>query len=315
MCNTKQIRLKKLCDENGIISALAIDQRGALKHMLGNDISIQQIALFKALVSKHLTPFASSILLDPEYGWHAVKHKDTSCGLLMAYEKTGYDKNAPGRFPDLIDDVSVYRLKEKGADAVKLLIYVDVDESDDINDVKKAFVERVGAECHAEEIPFFLEILTYDSKVSDKKEFANLKPYKVIEAMKQYSDPRFAVDVLKVEIPVDMNFVEGYGDEVVYSQAEAKAHFKAQSDISHLPFIFLSAGVTPQLFQDTLMFAKEAGSRFNGVLCGRATWAGSTEHFKEQGKNAAEQWLKTDGVNNITKLNAVLKQTATSVKF
>ncbi|MDU8923833.1 tagatose 1,6-diphosphate aldolase [Pasteurellaceae bacterium LIM206] len=315
MSNQKLQRLKKLCDDNGIIGALAIDQRGALRRMLGENISAEQVESFKCLVAKNLTPHATAILLDPEFGWQAAMQKDENCGLLMAYEKTGYDKTVAGRFPDLIDNVSVLRLKEKGADAVKLLLYVDVDEGDAVNDIKKAFVERVAAECKAEEMPLFLEIVTYDANVSDKKAYASLKPNKVIGAMKMFAEPRFGVDVLKVEVPVDMNFVEGFGEDPVYSQAEAKALFKAQSEATPIPFIFLSAGVTPQLFQQTLIFAKAAGSRFNGVLCGRATWAGSTKAFNASGNAAADNWLQTEGVKNITELNAVLTQTATPVKF
>lgn len=308
--------MKKLATKDGIIAALAIDQRGALRRMMGDGITPEQVSEFKTLISQELTPYASSILLDPEFGWPAAGKRDANCGLIMAYEKTGYDKTAVGRFPDLIDDVSVRRLKDNGAEAVKLLLYFDIDESSVINDRKAAFVERVASECHAEGLPLFLEILTYDANNEDKAHFAKVKPHKVIEAMKFFADERFGVDVLKVEVPVDMNFVEGFAkDEVAYSQAEAKAFFKAQSDATPIPFIFLSAGVSAKLFQDTLVFAKEAGSQFNGVLCGRATWAGATETYKAQGVDAARQWLKTEGKKNIGELLAVLEKTATPVRF
>ncbi|MBN6069619.1 tagatose 1,6-diphosphate aldolase [Aggregatibacter actinomycetemcomitans] len=315
MTTLKQKRLEKLYGKERIFRALAIDQRGALKRMLGEKVTDEQLQIFKGLVSENLTARASAILLDPEFGWQAAGLKDQHCGLIMAYEKTGYDKTKIGRFPDLIDDVSVKRLKEKGADAVKLLLYFDVDEGEAINRVKATFVERVGSECIAEEIPFFLEILTYDSNISDKKEFAKMKPRKVIEAMKVFSDRRFAVDVLKVEVPVDMNYVQGFtnGEDYVYTQKSAQAFFKEQSDCSDIPFIFLSAGVSPKLFQDTLEFAKSAGSTFNGVLCGRATWAGSAEVFKTQGAAQAEQWLRTQGLRNINELNDVLMKSATPV--
>ena len=312
----KQKRLEKLYGKERIFRALAIDQRGALKRMLGEEVTDEQLQIFKRLVSENLTTRASAILLDPEFGWQAAGLKEQHCGLIMAYEKTGYDKTKIGRFPDLIDGVSVKGLKEKGADAVKLLLYFDVDEGDAINRVKTAFVERVGSECIAEEMPFFLEILTYDSNVSYKKEFAKMKPEKVIEAMKVFSNKRFAVDVLKVEVPVDMNYVQGFtnGEDYVYTQKSAQAFFKEQSDCSDIPFIFLSAGVSPKLFQDTLEFAKSAGSTFNGVLCGRATWAGSAEAFKTQGVAQAAEWLRTQGVKNITELNEVLMKSATPVK-
>ena len=313
---TKQEKLKRLCDKNGIIGALAIDQRGALRRMLGEDTPVEQLETFKVLVSKYLTKYASSILLDPELGWKAAEARDKNAGLLVAYEKTGYDKTVPGRYPDLVENISVQRLKANGADAVKVLLYIDVDEDRTVNDVKEAFIERIASECKAEDMPFFLELVSYDAKVTDEKEYAKLKPRKVIEAMKLYSQERFGVDVLKVEVPVNMKYVEGFAEnEVLYTKEEAAAFDKEQSDATSLPFIFLSAGVSAQLFQDTLRFAKESGSTFNGVLCGRATWAGATKAYQEGGESATIKWLETIGKQNIVELDAVLQETATPIVF
>ena len=313
---TKQEKLKRLCDKNRIIGALAIDQRGALRRMLGEDTPVEQLETFKVLVSKYLTKYASSILLDPELGWKAAEARDKNAGLLVAYEKTGYDKTVPGRYPDLVENVSVQRLKANGADAVKVLLYIDIDEDRAVNDVKEAFIERIASECKAEDIPFFLELVSYDAKVTDEKEYAKLKPRKVIEAMKLYSQERFGVDVLKVEVPVNMKYVEGFAEnEVLYTKEEAAAFYKEQSDATSLPFIFLSAGVSAQLFQDTLRFAKESGSTFNGVLCGRATWAGATKAYQEGGEAATIKWLETIGKQNIVELDAVLQETATPIVF
>ena len=317
----KLAHLKNLSDENGIIGALAIDQRGSLKKMLasgahavsGNEALIE----FKQLISSQLTPYATSILLDPEFGVPATKLPAAECGLIVAYEKTGYDATTEGRLPDLLPNWSVKRMKELGADAVKVLIYYDVDDKPEINDIKQAWVERVGSECVAEDIPYFLEILTYDRKRASvvDVDYAKVKPHKVNEAMKLFSDPRYNVDVLKVEVPVNMNFVEGFtkeGVEPVYSLAEAKAFFKEQSDATHLPFIFLSAGVSAELFQGTLKVAHEAGSQFNGVLCGRATWKEAVTVFANQGAEAAKAWLDETGRQNIEDLNRVLCETAVS---
>lgn len=313
---TKQEKLKRLCDKNGIIGALAIDQRGALRRMLGEDTPVEQLETFKVLVSKYLTKYASSILLDPELGWKAAEARDKNAGLLVAYEKTGYDKTVPGRYPDLVANVSVQRLKANGADAVKVLLYIDIDEDRVVNDVKEAFIERIASECKAEDIPFFLELVSYDAKVTDEKEYAKLKPRKVIEAMKLYSQERFGVDVLKVEVPVNMKYVEGFAEsEVLYTKEEATAFYKEQSNATSLPFIFLSAGVSAQLFQDTLHFAKESGSTFNGVLCGRATWAGATKAYQEGGEATTIKWLETIGKQNIVELDAVLQETATPIVF
>ncbi|BCA85029.1 tagatose 1,6-diphosphate aldolase 2 [Enterococcus saigonensis] len=314
--------IKQLSDKNGVISALAIDQRGALKKMINKyqdtEAEAVQIEDFKKIVSSELTQYASSILLDPEFGLPAAGVRDENAGLLLAYEKTGYDASTPGRLPDILSIWSVKRLKEAGADACKFLLYYDVDESDEINDQKKAFMERIGSECAAEDLPFFLELVSYDANDADAstKEYALKKPHKVIEMMKEFSKPRYGVDVLKMEVPVNMNYVEGYAKgEVAYTKEEAMGYFKEQAEATDLPFIFLSAGVTAELFQETLKFAKEAGSTFNGVLCGRATWANGVEPFITGGEDAAREWMQNEGRKNIEALNEVLQATATPVKF
>jgi len=294
--------IEKLSNQEGIISALAFDQRGALKRMMAEHQSetptVEQIEQLKVLVSEELTQYASSILLDPEYGLPASDARNNDCGLLLAYEKTGYDVNAKGRLPDCLVEWSAKRLKEQGANAVKFLLYYDVDDTEEINIQKKAYIERIGSECVAEDIPFFLEVLTYDDNIPDNKsaEFAN-------------------VDVLKVEVPVNMNFVEGFSEgEVVYTKEEAAQHFRDQDAATHLPYIYLSAGVSAELFQDTLKFAHDSGAQFNGVLCGRATWSGAVKVYIEEGEQAAREWLRTVGFKNIDDLNTVLKTTATSWK-
>lgn len=307
--------IKPLLNDKNYIAALAIDQRGALKRLLGEDAKTEDLEQFKVHVSEELTPYASSILLDPEYGLPATKVRAKNAGLLLAYEKTGYDASEPGRLPDLLNVWSVKRLKEAGADAVKLLVYVDIDEDKAINDQKEAFVERVGAECVAEGLPLFLEIVSYDANNADSgsEEYAKVKAHKVNEAMKKYSEPRFNVDVLKVEVPVNMNYVEGFGEKALFTKEEAAQAFKEQAASTNLPYIYLSAGVSADLFQKTLYFAKESGSTFNGVLCGRATWRGATDHFSE-GEDAVGEWFRTEGKANIESLNKVLDETANPVK-
>ena len=308
MVLTEQKRkyMEKLSDENGIISALAFDQRGALKRLMAQyqeaEPTVAQMEELKILVAEELTPYASSMLLDPEYGLPATKALDKNAGLLLAYEKTGYDTSSTKRLPDCLDVWSAKRIKEQGADAVKFLLYYDVDSSEELNQQKQAYIERVGSECVAEDIPFFLEILAYDEKIADASsaEYAKVKPHKVIGAMKVFSDPRFNIDVLKVEVPVNVKYVEGFGDGAVVH--------------TNLPYIYLSAGVSAKLFQETLVFAHESGANFNGVLCGRATWAGSVKDYIEQGEEAARKWLRTTGFENIDELNKVLQKTATSWK-
>lgn len=318
----KKQLMQNLLNDHGIIAALAIDQRGALKKMIAKyrpeGANEQDLVDYKKLVSQVLTPYSSSILLDPEYGLPASKVRSSNAGLLLAYEKTGYDATVKGRLPDLLSVWSVKRLKEAGADAIKFLLYYDIDEAQSINEQKHAFIERLGAECAYYDMPFYLELVSYDADNDDSStlEYAKVKPHKVNDMMKEFSKPCYQVDVLKVEVPVNMKFVEGFSQgDVAYSKQQAADYFKQQAQSTHLPFIFLSAGVSAELFQQTLFFAKESGSSFNGVLCGRATWANGVEQFVKGGEQAAIKWLETQGRANIETLNAVLAKTATPIKL
>lgn len=314
----KMDALNRLSNEKGLIEALAIDQRGSLKKMLADASTVatgEEIIDFKEVASEELTPYTSAILLDPEYGLPATKVRDKNCGLLLAYEKTGYDASTPGRMPDLLEDWSVSRLKQAGADAIKFLLYYDPDEPAAINHLKHVFVERLGSECLGEDIPFFVEIVTYDTEILDASSaaFARVKPHKVLESMVEFSKPNYHIDVLKMEVPVNMKYVEGFADdEVVYSKKEALDYFKRQSDLTELPFIFLSAGVSTELFQETLEFAKEAGSKFSGVLCGRATWREGVKPFAAHGEEAGRKWFTEYGKKNVETLNEIVDRCGTS---
>ena len=152
--------LKKVSNDHGVIAAAAMDQRGSLQKSLakekGGEVTDQMMEEFKSLVTEVLTPHATAILLDPEWGLPASKRRAKNAGLLLAYEKTGYDKTGPGRLPDLLDHWSARRLKEAGADCVKILLYYTPDDPKHVNETKHAWVERIGDECRANDIPFFL---------------------------------------------------------------------------------------------------------------------------------------------------------------
>lgn len=310
----KYQRLENLSTAGHIIAALAIDQRDSMEKMmptLKGEERTETIKSYKSEVSRRLTQYASSILLDPIYGLEASKLRHEGRGLLLSYEISGYEDS--DRSLRLLDHWSVKRLIDEGADAAKILLYYDVDDNEENNDKKKAVVERIGAECRALDLPFFLEIITYDRNIEDSKslEFAKRKPHKVLEAMKEFSKEEYMVDVLKMEVPVNMNYVEGYGKISCYSKDRAKEYFLEQSKITNLPYIFLSAGVSMSLFMETLRLAKEAGAEFHGVLCGRATWKGGVDEYIKS-RQAGIDWLESQGKENIQALNEVIEETSTS---
>jgi tagatose 1,6-diphosphate aldolase len=314
----KQQGLQAVSDSRGVIAAAAMDQRGSLKSAIAKDKGVDKSAVtdqmleeFKTAVVRVLTPFASAILLDPEYGLPAAKARAKNAGLLLAYENSGYDNTRPGRLPDLLDVWSVRRLVAAGADCIKILLYYTPFDPPHINEIKHAWVERIGAECAAADVPFFLEFVGYEEGTDEKGlDYAHKKPEIVVRSMEEFSKPQYGVDVLKVEAPVNMAFVAGCrackGD-AAYTRDQAKGHFRRAASVAKKPFIYLSAGVSNDVFSETLELVAEAGVKFSGVLCGRATWKDGIPVYAKQGVKALEDWLADQGVKNIRNVNDRLK--------
>jgi tagatose 1,6-diphosphate aldolase len=311
--------MKALSNSAGIIAAAAMDQRGSLKKGIAaaqgtpqDQVTDHQMEEFKVAVSRILTPHASAILLDPEWGLPAAKARSANAGLLLAYEETGYEATDTHRMPDLLPHLSASRIKDMGADAVKILLYYTPFSPEERNDVKKAFIERIGCECAALDIPFFLEFVGYDEGGLDEKglEYAKKKPSVVKGAMLEFSKPQYGVDVLKVEVPINPAYVQGsraFKGQVAYTKAEALELFRDCASVATKPFIYLSAGVTNPIFIENLEFAAESGTDYSGVLCGRATWYDGMKIYGEKGLTALEDWLSDEGVKNIEAVNEAVK--------
>ena len=315
----KRRHLNALSNDSGVIAAAAMDQRVRLKMALGAAMGIDRAAVtagmmseFKSAVTKVLAPHASAILLDPEYGLQASAARGPSTGFILSYERSGYDSTRPGRLPELLPNVSVRRIVDWGANAAKILLYYTPFEDAGINDIKHAFIERVGAECEAHRIPFFLELLGYDHAGADTKgmEYARAKPAVVSGSVAEFSKPQYYVDAFKVEVPINSAYLEGgvaFNGQRAYSKAEALDHFRAATEAASAPFIYLSGGVSNEQFVESLNLAAEAGTGYSGVLCGRATWKGGIQVYATDGIQALEDWLSKDGVSNITAVNEAVK--------
>src|ERR1700730_7431887 len=314
----KQKGLKAVSDSRGVIAAAAMDQRGSLRTAIAKEkgvdkgeVTSKMLEEFKSAVARVLTPHASAILLDPEYGLPAAMERSKNAGLLLAYENSGYDNTRPGRLPDLLDIWSVRRLVAAGADCIKILLYYTPFDPPDINEIKHAWVERIGGECAAADVPFFLEFVGYEEGGDEEGiAFARKKPEIVARSMEEFSKPQYGVDVLKVEVPVNMAFVAGTKSckgDAAYTRDPAKDNFRRAAAAAKTPVIYLSAGVNNDVFAETLDLAAESGVEFSGVLCGRATWKDGIPIYAKQGGKALEDWLGDQGVKNINNVNARLK--------
>ena len=311
--------LNAVSDARGVIAALALDQRGLLKNMMvrelgGAEPPEHMMSEFKTLVASILTQRASSILLDVEYGLSAAKEINGK-GLLLAYEKSGYSPQFPEKLPSLTEGWSVLRLKEAGANAVKVLVFYSPFEDAWVNEQKKAWVERIGAECRALDMPMFLEFLSY--KVGGGEEgdlaFAKIKPEIVRASIMEFTKDKYGADALKVEVPVSMAYTVGtsvFKGEQAYTQAEAKELVRSCASLTDKPIVYLSAGVSNAVFVETLQLALVSGAPFHGVLCGRATWQDGVPVYVKQGADGLKRWLETVGLENVERVNEVLKAAA-----
>ena len=166
------------------------------------------------------------------------------------------------------------------------------------------------AECLVADIPFFLELVSYHDDMDEKSpDFARIKPDVVTRSVEEFCKPRYAADVLKVGVPVNMNYVDSPAlpsSQAIYSRSQATAYFRRASDASSLPFIYLSEGVSNETFAAALALASESGSAFSGVLCGRATWQDGVSVFVQHGAAALDDWLSQQGVKNIENVNSRL---------
>ncbi len=274
----KRKRLEAVSDSRGVIAALAIDQRDALRSLFSAESKIEkssvpreQLEKFKSIVVRALSPHASAVL----------------------------------------EHWSVRRLVDAGAHAIKALLYYALSDAPEILERKRVWVERVGSECAGCDVPFFLEIVPYQDGMDDKSpQFVRCKPAILTSAMREFSQPRYCVDVLKVGVPVTMAYVEGSSASsgtFVHTRAEALELFRQAAAVTAKPFLFLSAGVSNRAFNEALELASEAGVHFCGVLCGRATWKDGVGVFVHGGADALQEWLESQGVQNMRSINESLK--------
>src|SRR5699024_3521436 len=122
----KKRGLDLISDDQRIILATAMDQRGSLGKMIHSfnaDLSYEEgLSAFTDGVASVLGNRSASLLLDREYGWNAAEQLKDEVRLMMVNEQTGYDKRQKGRLPRLVDHLAVQDSVKKGVSALKQLI-------------------------------------------------------------------------------------------------------------------------------------------------------------------------------------------------
>ena len=137
----------------------------------------------------------------------------------------------------------------------------------------------------------------------DGAEFARLKPRLVTEATRLFAAPEFGIDILKVQIPLNLSHVEGFGTPTMTRPEAAAALRHAAEAAGDIPLLYLSAGVTFERFESSLKLAVESGAGFAGFMCGRAIWNDAIAIFGNDGPTAAEAWLADEGRRRLARLS------------
>lgn len=260
----KRRRLQQATTPNGTFTVLAIDHRGPLRRRLAKEPGVTDpdrvLVELKRDIVRELAPEHSAVLLDPEQGLAACVESGVlpgGCGLFVALD-TGSTGDPAVLETGLVPDWDPARIARSGASGLKLLVYYHPEASNAAS--VEALVERTARACAAEELPLYLEPLSF-RPADPARPLASAERRPVVIETARRLVP-LGVDVLKAEFPV--NPVET-PDEGLWRDA-----CRELTEASSRPWVLLSAGVGYETFLRQTEIAGQAGA--SGVIAGRAVW-------------------------------------------
>jgi len=296
-----------MSDQPRTFHGVAIDAGSGLEATIrkarADRSSPEDLAVFKRCVLEVLGEGASTALVDAQLGSDLLPFYPKNCAPMLAYEADVYHISDEDRITVLPDHLKPTDYATLGVRQLKFFIYYAPDDDPALNDRKQALVANIGSQCAELNLRFLMEPLVYHPTLQPgTAEYARIKPDLVRRATELFAEPRFHADVLKVEIPIDLNFVEGFG-EPQRSREEAMQAFRdAAAPASGHDLVYLSAGVPFEWFEASLQLASEAGVKFSGFMCGRALWSDAIEVFGAGGESKLRLWLNDVGVARLDRL-------------
>ena len=297
--------LRRLADKQGRFMMLAVDQRTPMAQMIAvvrgvkiDQVSFKDMLDVKRSIATTLSSEATGVLIDPNYGVPAALSEiDVRTGLIITLEDHRVSESEEGRRSHLIDNWDVRSIRNIGADAVKLLVWYRPDTPVAVLQHQQALVESIGNECRLHDIPLILELLTYPlpkdlRNDGSRAEESYKKPELVIESVREFANPRFGVDLFKLESPVPTTMLPAR--DGTNKSRLAQEHFNEIGEICRRagkPWVILSAGVTMQTFSRVLEYAYAAGA--SGFLAGRAIWQEAVREIVRSREVSAALELET----------------------
>lgn len=270
------MNITKLQNKNGFIKIAAMDHRDSLRKFIPED----KLSEFKKLLTETFSPYSTAVLVDPEYGRDAIASaRNLGLGLMLTREKTGYVDNPDGRVTELYDEFDSKKLKEMGADAVKILLYYNSKSPN--KQAQLEVVKKVREETLAENLPFLVEPITYEIKgtLYDKGE-------ETIHAVRDLTE---LCDILKLEFPSDLSTP----DRATSVLAEIQ-------EIITVPWVLLSRGMKFEIYKTALELSKNYDCK--GFAVGRAVWQEVNEYKTWP---EIENFIKTTALNRMKELSEI----------
>jgi tagatose 1,6-diphosphate aldolase len=279
--------MRRMADASGRFRMTAVDQRPPIKNPIRAKRGTPQapwedVAGFKELLIRELQAESSAMLLDPHYAYpRGVTMLDARLGLILTLEDSIFRETPGGRLSAEIDDWSVEKIKRAGGDAVKVLTWYRPDADPAVCAAQRDFTQRIGEACTRYDIPFVFELLVYPlaKDVEQTTEYVEMKTKQaqlVIDSVRAFADPRFGVDLFKLESPVPASDVPEPGTA---GSAAVQVLFDELDRAAGRPWVMLSAGAGMSEFRRVLHYAYGAGA--SGYLAGRAIWLEAFQRFPD----------------------------------
>jgi tagatose 1,6-diphosphate aldolase len=307
--------MRRMADAHGRFKMTAVDQRPPIKNPIKAkrgtaEAPWEDVAGFKEMLIEELQGESSAMLLDPHFAYpRGVTKLLASRGLIVTLEDSIFRETPSGRLSSEIDDWSVEKIKRIGGDAVKVLAWYRPDADAAVCRAQQDFTQRIGDACRKYDIPFVFELLVYPlpSDAEQTRDYVEMKskhPQFVLESVQTFADPKFGVDLFKLESPLAAADVPGVGAP---GWESAQTWFDAIGAAAGRPWVMLSAGAGMDEFRRILTHAYRAGA--SGYLAGRAIWSKAFTHFPDW--DAIRSGLRGEAVEYKRSLNGHTDKEAT----
>ncbi len=302
--------MRRLADSKGLWKMVAIDQRTPMLVPIAKargvaEAAYDDVARVKAIIAKHLAPKASAMLIDPNYAYAAtMPHIPPSCGVIHSLEHHVVEDTPGGKKSRMIPDWTAAKIRRIGGDAVKVLVWHRHDASPEARAHQLAFVEACGKACKEADLVHLLEVLIYPLPGEATPMTPADRTERAIRAVEDYLDPRFNVDIYKLEPPIPLHDVpDPDGPQAKAAQA---AYDRLAKQLKR-PWVLLSAGAGPEDFARQLVYGYRAGA--SGYLCGRAIWLDAFQKFPDFAE--MERLVAKNSVPYVDRINALTDKFAT----